>query len=561
MYAIDTETRSLTDQTLVAITISDAKSDQIIPVRMNTTKNWDEQRVIDYMSDLIKNNKIIFHNASFDIPVLVRAGVPLSSFSDVEDTLVLANLFDENIRHGLKSLAKRYLHRHPKSYKDVAGRGKKQVDFCDVPWEQAQEYAMADSRNTYDLYMYLIARLDPKVAQLYYTVERPLLIVIADMHLHGVTVDVARVQQLEHEFSIKMEKVEKELKKRIPSVNINSSKQLREYFIDTLKMPVLKRSNKTDKPSVDSEVLKKYAETNNIAKHILDYRKWKKLHSTFIPALTPAKYNLSTMKGKIYPSFNQSATTSGRFSSSNPNFQNIPHDDSLGLRGVVVAEDGNVLVGADYSQIELRVLAEVTKDSNLMSAYQDNKDIHQVTADNCGVARYDAKTINFGLIYGMGVRTLSKNLGCSFIDADFYVTRYHKTYPGIKHMWKQAERDATTKGYVETLFGRRRHLSHDFRQKQEFEQKGELRSIANAIIQGTAADLMKKAIASMYSQLAKYDAHIVATVHDEVIVECPADKAKQVYAVVHRAMVSAGDSFCVPIEVEGGIGDDWSQVH
>jgi len=559
--AVDCETVSLRDQTLVAITISDASSDKIIPVRMNTTKNWDKQKVIDYMSDLIKNNKIIFHNSSFDIPVLVKYGIPFSHFQDVEDTLVLANLFDENVRHGLKSLAKRYLHRHPKTYKEVAGRGKKQKDFCDIPWEQAQEYAMADSRNTYDLYMYLISRLDPQVAQLYYNIEKPLLIVVSDMHLKGVTVDVMKVQQLEHEFKQKMEQAKKELTKRIPNININSSKQLREYFIDKLGMPVLKRSVKTDKPSVDSEVLEQYAETNNIAKHILDYRKWMKLHSTFIPALTPKKYNLSTMKGKIHPNFNQAATTSGRFSSSEPNFQNIPREDELGLRSVIVADEGNVLIGFDYSQIELRLLAEITQDENLVSAYKNDEDIHQKTSLACGVSRYDAKTINFAIVYGIGVRSLAKKLGCSFIDADFYVTRYHKTYPGIKQMWTKAKYDITTKGYVQTLFGRRRHRSKDFFAKSNFEQGAEIRSLNNSIIQGSGSDLLKKAMVSMYPQLLKYGASIVACIHDEVLVECPADKAKQVYAVVHRSMVDAGKDLSVIIKVEGGIGNDWSQVH
>jgi len=562
IVSLDTETRSLKDKTLVAITISDAKSDKIIPVRMNTTKNWDKDKVIEYMTELISNNKIVFHNSSFDIPVLVKYGIPLACFKDIEDTLVLANLHDERIRHGLKSLTKRYLHRHPKSYKEVAGRGKKQVDFCDVEWELAKSYAIADSRNTFDLYNYLITHIDKDVYdKVYCKIERPLLIVVADMHLSGVTVDVMKVQQLGQKFKTRMEQAEKELKKRIPDVNINSSKQLREYFIDKLGMPVLKRSFKTDKPSVDSEVLEKYAETNNIARHILDYRKWMKLNSTFIPALTPEKYNLSTMRGKIYPNFNQSATTSGRFSSSEPNFQTVPHEDNLELRSTIVAEEGNVLIGADYSQIELRVLAEVSQDQNLMSAYLDKKDIHQLTANACGVERYDAKTINFSIIYGIGIRSLAKKLGTSFVNTDFYVTKYHKNYPNIKRFWEETKHMAKTKGYVETLFGRKRHLSKDFHAKTEPAQYGEMRSLINAVIQGTAADMMKIALASMWQPLRDIDARIVATVHDEVIVECPEKYKEQAYKIIADSMTNAGSGLKVPILVDIKIGNTWMEVH
>jgi len=560
--AVDCETVSLQDQTLVAITISDEKSDKIIPVRMNTTKNWDKDKVIEYMIELISNNKIVFHNSSFDIPVLVKYGIPLPCFNDIEDTLVLANLHDERIRHGLKSLTKRYLHRHPKSYKEVAGRGKKQVDFCDVEWELAKSYAIADSRNTFDLYNYLINHIDKDVYyKVYCKIERPLLIVVADMHLSGVTVDVMKVQQLGHKFNMRMLQAEKELKKLIPDVNINSSKQLREYFIDKLGMPVLKRSFKTNEPSVDSEVLEQYAETNNIARHILDYRKWMKLNSTFIPALTPEKYDLSTMRGKIYPNFNQSATTSGRFSSSEPNMQNFPRKDELGIRQTVVADDGNVLIGLDYSQIELRLLAEITQDTNLLNTFKDDEDIHQKTSLACGVSRYDAKTINFAIVYGIGIRSLSKKLGCSFIDADFYVTRYHKAYPGIKQMWATTQKSVETKGYVETLFGRRRRISKEFHKKTEWEKSGEIRSLNNAIIQGTGADMLKLAMVNMYKPLKKLCASIVACIHDEVLIECPADKADEVYAIVIKTMIDTGKHFTVPIKVEGGIGNTWMEVH
>jgi DNA polymerase-1 len=596
--AIDTETVSLTNKTLVAFSWSDGKKTVSVPVRMNTTKNMPIVVARVLLQGLILNNKIIFHNSSFDIPVLAKFGIAPKLFTDVEDTVIIANMVNENIQHGLKKLVKSFLGIQMKEYKEVCGSGKKQVAFADVPWKEAEMYSKEDAYFTYKIYGLLYPRLlqDGKLFKLYNEVEKPLLLTVADMHINGVTINAKRIKEISDTCQKKIRLTGKKLQKLMgrvidfdytpkfkaaslstkererewmkqflkdKKININSTKQLRAYFITLKNMPEMKFSKKTHAPAVDKEVLEIYAETNKEAKLLLEYRKYAKTYSTFIPALTPKEYDLDTWRGKIYASFNQAGTTSGRFSSSRPNLQNIPiHGDEFKIRGCIIADEGQILIGADYSQIELRVLAHFSKDKNLMKAYQEGLDIHQQTADACGVPRAPtAKTINFGLVYGMGAKTLSKRIECNVEQARQYMNKYFTAYPGVKIFWKEAERSLKERGYTETFFGRKRRRTIFFWAKDTFDQGSEIRSAINAVIQGTSADLMKIAMVAMFPQLQKVGARIISTVHDEVIVSCPKNKAEKAYHIIVDSMLDAGKDLAVPIGVDCKFGRTWEEAH
>lgn len=565
---VDTETVSLEDKTMVGFSLAFGLDSYYIPVRDNVLENMSIEKAQQLLQDILTDYTVIFHNSAFDLHVLHKFGVDISRAHSIHDTLLMANLVDENIRHGLKGLVKRYFHYTMTELKELCGTGKKRISFADAAPEK-YKYAADDAYYTLKLFHYLTDRLiaDKKPAWVYSKIERPLLRVIADMHINGITIDVKKVKEIKDKCESIINLSETKLKIEMgEDINFSSTQQLKKYFIDKRNMPVIKQSAKTGKPSMDKEVLEKYAETNKVAKTLLEYRKYSKIMSTFIPALTPLIWDLKSMSGKIHANFNQAGTTSGRFSSSRPNMQNIPRaneddPDDIRIREAIIPDKGEILIGADYSQIELRVLAHFSGDPNLIKAYNENKDIHQQTADACGCSRYNAKTVNFGLVYGMGSRTLAKKIKVSVEEAQQYIDRYFDTYSGVKEFWAESERNFINLGFVETLSGRKRRRSDNFMAKDTYDQGGEVRSATNAIIQGSAADLMKMAMIAMYPQLQKYRARIISTVHDEVLVSCPIKNAKQVYAVVHRSMVEAGIDLSVPIDVTIHFGRNWEEAH
>lgn len=565
--AIDTETKSLEDRTMVGFSIAYANESEYIPVLDKFLINMERHKAIKLLNFILTNCHVIFHNSSFDIPVLAYFGADVKNLKGFDDTVIMANLVDENMPHGLKKLTKKYFNYQMKEYKDICGTGKKQLSFDEVASNEKQLYARDDAEYTLRLYHKLMSQLDLASLKIYEEIEKPLLPTVAWMHIKGIRINIKQVQQISKKCINKIESTETKLKILMGDINFNSPKQLKEYFIAKCNMPVIKQSAKTNAPSVDKEVLEKYAESgNNEAQLLLEYRKYSKIYSTFISALTPGQWDATTMTGYIHASFNQAGTVSGRFSSSNPNMQNIPHEDPsdedyLGLREAIIADPGHVLIGADYSQIELRVLAECSQDYHLMKAYREGKDIHQQTADACGIDRYNAKTINFGLVYGMGYKTLAKRIKVRPYDAKQFIERYFEAYPGVKEFWDREEKNFRQNGYVQTLFGRKRRQTNWFYKKDDFDQGGEIRSALNAIIQGSAADLIKKAMVSMAPQLEQIGARIISQVHDEVLVSAPIDKAERAYAIVHRAMVEAGQSLSVPIEVDCHFGHNWQEAH
>jgi len=572
IISIDTETVSLSDKILLCFSISyiDKGGQQktyVYPIKMNTTINEEREKMLPFLIHLIKNNKIIFHNSSFDVIVLIKYGIPQELFQDIDDTVIISHLLDENIRHGLKSLVKRYFHYSMFEYKEVCGTGKKQISFADVDWEIAKKYSEQDAEFTLKLYNYLYPKLqqEGKLLKIYETIERPLLSVVIDMQKNGININTDKVKEISDLCKENIDSIEERLTIFLgEDFNINSSKQLKEYFIDKLGKEILKKSKITNEPSVDKEVLEKYAEKDPVAKLILEYRKYKKIYSTFIPALTPDDWDLKTKTGKIYASFNQAGTVSGRFSSSSPNMQNIPREkDEYGIRETIIADKEQILVGADYSQIELRVLAHVSQDSNLLKAYQEGKDIHKMTADACGITRDEAKRINFGLAYGAGINTISKIIEKPYEESQKYVEKYFETYPKIKDFWDNAKKCIKEKGFVETITGRKRRRSKEFFDLDSYEQEGEMRSMINHIIQGSASDVIKLAMVLIYPELENLNSRIVLTVHDELVISCPSKNKEKIMKILESNMKKAWNNlgFSVPIDVSIKSGDNWDETH
>ena len=562
MIAIDCETISLEDRTLVGFSIAGKGKAKYYPIahKHPNIKNVDAVSARLLLQGLIDNNETVFHNSSFDVPVLVSWGINFDK-ADINDTLIIANLLDENVRHGLKALSKRYLHHTMTELKEIVGKGKKRISVADAD-ERILKYAADDARQTLKLFNYLYPRLlqDGKLLKLYNEIEKPLLMVIAEMHIGGIMIDAGRIKEIKQLCMDKTEEAKEKLDFVMEGVNCNSTKQLREFFIDKKRMPILKTTDK-GAPSMDKETLKTYAETNSAAKLLLEYRKYAKILSTFIPALSPKDVDLKISRGKIHASFNQAGTTSGRFSSSKPNFQNIPKDKDMDFRSCIVAENGHVLIGYDYSQIELRILAHFTQDFRLMKAYKENLDIHQLTADACGITRDKAKTVNFGIIYGMRNKTLGKRIDATPEEAQMYINKYMETYISIKPYWERAEQQLRTHGYVETICGRKRHRTREFQAKDTFDQSREIGSTTNSTIQGSGADILKTAMVIMYPKLKAIGARIVACIHDEILVTCPKSKEQQGDKIVRESMLKAASILSVPMEISGGIGNSWREVH
>ena len=569
LVAIDTETKSLTDKTMVGFSVAFEDKSEYLPVRDKILPNMPMTKAQNLLKYILENCHVVFHNSSFDLPVIHKFGVEIPDKLDIDDTVIMANLVDENMLHGLKKLTKKYFDYQMTELKELTGSGKNRKSFDEVEDAKKINYAKDDAKYTLKLYYKLKLLLDKDEAskKVYEEIEKPLLSVIAAMHISGISIDVDEVFKIGRLCRSKVESAEDKLKILMgKGVNFNSSKQLREFFIEKENMPILKKSVKTGQSSVDKEVLEKYAKINNTAKILLEYRKYNKILTTFIPALTPTNWKkcgkTGKRKGKIFAAFNQAGTVSGRFSSSRPNMQNIPRDEKdLEIRKAVIPEEGHILIGADYSQIELRVLAHFSQDSNLMGAYNNKKDIHQQTANALGIRRQKAKTINFGLVYGMRNRTLGIQIGVPEDEAQRYIDKYFETYPGIKQFWEDTEKQFRDRGFVQTLSGRKRRHSKHFYHKDDYEQGAEIRSAINSIIQGSAADLIKVAMINMHGDLKRLGAKLVLTVHDEVLVSVPKGQAGKAFHIILDSMHKAGKNLRVPIEVDIKYGRTWAEAH
>ena len=508
------------------------------------------------------------HNLKFQWVVLKRHGIELKGMAF--DPMLASYLLDPGKQtHGLERIAGEYLGEAISSHEDMTGRGKGQLSFADIDVERAADYACCDAETSFRVVPAMRKSLEESGAkELYELVELPLTAVLAEMEYRGILVDFEKLEVLSLEF-------EKALDRKAALIyelageefNIQSPKQLGYILFEKLRLPVLKKTKSG--PSTDISVLEELAAENQMAAEILSYRTLSKLKGTYADAL-PRLVHPET--GRIHTSFNQTVTATGRLSSSNPNLQNIPirTDEGKKIREAFIAAPGNVLMSADYSQIELRVLAHYSGDESLMESFRNDEDVHTRTAAEIfGVAngvvsaemRRQAKMINFGLAYGMSPFGLAQRLRISTKIAKAAIDRYFERYRGVRKFIDEVVVKARDLGYAETLLGRRRAIPELQSRNHTIRQLGERLAI-NTPIQGTSADLIKKAMIDIHLALkhGAFGAEMLLQVHDELLFEVPREETQTVRKMIQRAMEDV-QPLRVPLKVEIGWGANWAEAH
>lgn len=575
--AIDTETTGLDyiDSELVGISISfNAGEGFYIPIKHNDESiiQLPLEDVINELKPLLESSekKIIGQNIKFDKNILMKYGLKIASIKN--DTMMMSYVLDASAtRHNLDALASYYLGYKTSTYEDVAGKGAKQISFDDVPIDIATNYAAEDADITLRLYEELSPKLKniESLNKLNEEIEIPLIEVLSDMERNGAILNAKVLNAQSKDLEERIIRLEnKAYKLAGEEFNLGSTKQLREIFFDKLNYRVIKKTP-GGQPSTDEKVLAELAEEYELPKVLLEHRTLSKLKSTYTDKLPN---QISSLSGKVHTSFHQAVTTTGRLSSSDPNLQNIPirTEDGRRIRQAFEPSNGNKFISADYSQIELRVMAHLSKDPGLLSAFQEGEDVHSKTASevfNVGIEdvssdlRRNAKAINFGLIYGISAFGLGKQLGITRNLAAEYMAMYFEKYPGVKQYMESTKESASQNGYVETLFGRRLYLK-EINANNALRRQASERAAINAPVQGTAADIMKIAMIRMYQALEKEksEARIILQVHDELILDTPEKEIDRVIELTTEAMKEA-TLLDVPLEIDIGIGDNWDQAH
>jgi DNA polymerase-1 len=534
-------------------------------VPFNGLRDLSREDVIEALKPVFEdeNVKKVGHNIKYDILCFRNLGVSVRGIEF--DTMVASYLLNPSKpNHNLKDSALEYLDRAMTPIDELIGKGKKAITMAAVDIRKVCDYSCADSDVTLALRAVLLKQLREKgLDKLFYDVEMPLVAVLADMEWQGVSIDETYLGALSGE----MEKETRRLKKDIfrlagEEFNVNSSKQLQGILFHKMKMPVIKRT-KTG-ISTDEEVLTQLAEKEALPKEILRYRELAKLQSTYVDSL-PELVNKRTKR--IHTSFNQTVTATGRLSSSAPNLQNIPIKTKMGrkIRKAFIAEKKSQrILSADYSQIELRILAHLSRDENLTAAFEEDRDIHAFTAslvygvpekEITSEMRQAAKTVNFGIVYGMSAYGLSKDLGIDVREASQFIDAYFERYPRVKECLDSIIRDAREKGYVTTLLGRRRPLP-EINSSNIGVRNFTERAAVNTPIQGTAADLIKLAMIAIQPRLPEYGAKMILQVHDELVFEIDKKRIKPFAACVKNCMERVMD-LSVPIKVHLEAGEDW----
>jgi DNA polymerase-1 len=510
------------------------------------------------------------HNLKYDLNVLNRYGVRVGGLG--YDTMLESYVLNSvGSRHDLDELAKRHLGADAIRYEDVAGKGARQIGFHEVPVEQAARYAAQNTDLALRLHHVLWPRLEaePRLKSVYEDIELPLVRVLSRMECNGALVDGALLEELSAELADRMNT----LKESAWSVageafNLDSPKQLQVVLYDKLSLPVLKKTPK-GQPSTAEDVLQDLARDFELPRLIIEYRVLAKLKSTYTDKL-PAQINRRT--GRIHTSYHQAVAATGRLSSSDPNLQNIPirHAEGRRIRQAFVAPSGRRILAADYSQIELRIMAHLSGDEGLLAAFAADRDIHRATAAEVfGSAleqvsddqRRSAKAINFGLIYGMSAFGLGKQLGISRTLAQAYIDRYFERYPGVRAYMDATRAIAREQGYVETVYGRRLYLP-EINARQPPRRQGAERAAINAPMQGTAADIIKRAMIDVDAWLAEsgFDAMLIMQVHDELVFEVDETQVDALKDGVRARMARAAE-LSVPLVVDVGAGRNWDEAH
>ena len=510
-------------------------------------------------------------NLKYDRNVLLNHDIDLQGIA--YDTMLESYVLNSTAsRHDMDSLAKRYLGVETTSFEDIAGKGVKQLTFNQIELEQAAPYAAEDADITLRLHQTLWGQLEavPGLAKVFSEIELPLLPVLARMELLGTTIDPKLLHQQSQEIELRLAELEKQAHELAgQEFNLSSPKQLGEILFTKLGLPIIKKTPK-GAPSTAEEVLAELAETYELPQLLMEHRGLAKLKSTYTDKLP---LMIKPQTGRVHTSYHQAVAATGRLSSSDPNLQNIPVRNEQGrrIRQAFIPSAGYKLVAADYSQIELRIMAHLSGDKGLLTAFAEGKDIHKATAAEVfGVAldavttdmRRSAKAINFGLIYGMSAFGLAKQLGIGRAEAQKYMDLYFERYPGVLEYMERTRQQAEAQGYVETLFGRRLYLP-DIKSRNAGLRKAAERAAINAPMQGTAADIIKRAMINVDSWIrgiGDESIRMLMQVHDELVFEIREEKLEEYTAIIKEKM-SAAAELHVPLLVEAGTGDNWDQAH
>ncbi|MFH0888284.1 MAG: DNA polymerase I [Planctomycetota bacterium] len=564
-FAIDLETTSLDiiSAEIVGISISFKEHQAFyIPLRHNydgAPTQLPVNSVISKLKPILEDSAYIKigQNIKFDMQVLNQSGIKLAN--PIYDIMIASYLINPARRgHSLEEIAQEYLGHQVVTYKDVVGTGKKEITFDKVDVNRAKDYSAEDADVTFLASKILLPRIEKeRLDKLYEKLEIPLIEVLALMETTGVKIDTELLGILSKEFQEKIERLKKAIYKFSgKEFNIDSPKQLQEVLYTDLKLPTARRI-KTGF-STDNDTLSKLAYKHELPAKILEYRSFAKLVNTYIDAL-PQLINSKT--GRVHTSYNQTITATGRLSSSNPNLQNIPvrTEEGRRIREAFIPEKSHILISADYSQIELRLLAHCSQDKSFLDAFDTNQDIHTRTASELFSVSEDmvstdmrrlAKTINFGIIYGMSAHGLASELGISHGLAQSYIDSYFVKYPGVKSYIDQSIKEAHEKGYVTTLFGRKRPLTEINSPNKTIREFSE-RVAVNAPLQGTAADLMKLAMINIHKRLLKDNlmTKMILQVHDELVFEVPNNEEKEIVSIIRNEMENITSDFDVELSV------------
>ncbi|HRP76677.1 MAG TPA: DNA polymerase I [Rhodocyclaceae bacterium] len=529
------------------------------------------QEVLEKLAPWLESDahRKVGQNLKYDAHVLANHGIRLGGIAD--DTLLESYVLESDKSHDMDSLASRHLGLKTITYVEVCGKGAKQIGFDEVAVDRATEYAAEDADVTLRLHRALSGQLEPeaRLAALYREIELPTMAVLFEMERTGVLIDAFLLAQHSEELGRRLHELERQAHEVAGQpFNLGSPKQLGEILFGKLALPVVKKTA-TGQPSTDEEVLQILAEDYPLPKLLLEHRGLAKLKSTYADKL-PRMVNPKT--GRVHTSFSQAVAVTGRLASSDPNLQNIPirTEEGRRIRAAFIAPRDHVIVSADYSQIELRIMAHLSGDERLLDAFAKGEDVHRATAAEVfGVTpgevtseqRRYAKVINFGLIYGMSAHGLAKNLGIDRAAAQGWIDRYFARYPGVARYMDETKAGAKDHGYVETVFGRRLYLP-DLRAQQAGRRQAAERAAINAPMQGTAADLIKKAMIAVRRWLkgSGLKSRLVLQVHDELVLEVPKDELDRVREELPKLMSGVAE-LAVPLLVEVGSGDNWDQAH
>jgi DNA polymerase-1 len=578
LFAFDTETTSLDYMVAEIVGVSfciEAGNAAYVPVAHDyagAPEQLSRERVLAALKPLLEDPNLpkLGHHLKYDAHVLANHGIRIQGMR--YDTMLESYVLNSvATRHDMDGVAAKYLGIKTISFNDVAGKGAKQLTFNQVPVDTAAEYSAEDADVTLQLHRVLSAKLRevPQLEYVYADIEQPLVPVLARMEYYGVLIDgtrlLAQSKQIEGQLRELLAQAHREAGTEF---NIESPKQLQQILFEKLQIPVL-RKTPTGQPSTAEDVLEELAESHALPRIVLDYRTLAKLKSTYTDKL-PQQINAPT--GRVHTSYHQAVAQTGRLSSTDPNLQNIPirRPEGRRIRQAFIAPPGHVLLAADYSQIELRIMAHLSGDPGLLAAFANDLDVHVATAAEVfgtpttavtSDQRRTAKTINFGLIYGMSPFGLARQLGIERGAAQDYVNRYFARYPGVRRFMDNTREQARRDGYVETVCGRRLYLPDIRSSNRQLQQYSE-RSAINAPMQGTAADIIKLAMISVdaWCEQEKPPARLIMQVHDELVLEVRADAVAEVTEAVRSRMVAAL-ALKVPLKVDTGVGANWDEAH